>query len=146
MFQRDQQTRPTSPSHAGHQAQALGSGRGHEAVEVGDPIGIEPIQRPTEGVIGELRGSHTGRNEAVGGCILEKPGDEVERLMNTPQASEHHGVDGFPDREVPPGRVLMRGSVEDVAQAEFVEPARHKAEVVQHWATVWGLSAPHNLL
>ena len=59
------------------------------------------------------------------GVFWKNPGDEVERLMNTPQASEHHGFDGFPDREVPPGRVLMRGSVEDVAQAEFVEHARH---------------------
>ena len=75
-----------------------------------------------------------------------KTGGRGRALDEYTQAIEHHGVDGFPDREVPPGRVLMRDSVEDVAQAEFVEHARHKAEVVQHWATVWGLSAPHNLL
>jgi hypothetical protein len=132
----DVKTRAIEMGKAGRKAQALGSGRGHEAVEFGDPIGIERIQRPTEGVIVELCGSNTGRNEAVGGFILEKPRDEVERLINKPQAIEHHRFDGFPHGEVPHFRVLLRGSVDDVAQAEFVEHASHKAEVVQHLATV----------
>jgi hypothetical protein len=142
----DLKARTSEMGKAGRQAQAVGSGRGYEAVEFGDPIGIERIQGPTEGVIVELRGSNTGRNEAVGGFILEKPGDEVERLLNTPQAIEHHRFDGFPDSEVPQFRVLVGGSVDDVAQAEFVEHASHKTEVVQHLAMVWGLIGHNNLL
>jgi hypothetical protein len=77
---------------------------------------------------------------------LEKPGDEVERLINKPQAIEPHRFDGFTHGEVPQFRVLVRGSVDDGAQAAGVEHASHKAEVVQHLATVRGLLGHHNLL
>ena len=43
-------------------------------------------------------------------------------------------------------RMLLRGVVDHVAHAEFVEHARDQAEVVQHLATVWGLSGPNNRL
>ena len=68
--------------------------------------------------------------------MLEQPGDEVERLIDTPYAIAHPRVDGFTHGEVPQFRVLVGGVVEDVAQAECVEHASHKAEVVQHLAPV----------
>jgi hypothetical protein len=132
----DVNTRAIEMGHAGRKAQALGSGRGHEAGAFGDPRGIERLQGPTAGGIGELGGSPTGRHEAVGGVILAQPGDEVERVMPTPQAIAPHRVAGFPHGEVPQCRVLWRGSVAAVAQAEGVEHASHQAEVGHHWATV----------
>src|SRR5688572_19764702 len=79
----DMKARAIEMGKARRKAQARGSGSSHEAVEFGYPISIKRIQGPTEGVIGELCRSNTGRNESVGGFILEKPGDEVERLIAT---------------------------------------------------------------
>jgi hypothetical protein len=41
---------------------------------------------------------------------------------------------------------LVRGVIEDVADAEFVEHASNKAEVIQDLATVRGLAGHHHLL
>jgi hypothetical protein len=101
--------------------------------------GIEGLQGPTEGVIVALFRNNAGRHQAVGGLMLEKPGDEVERLIDQPQAIEHHRFDRFIHGEVPQFRVLWRGLVDDVAHAEFVEHASDKAKVVQDLATVRGL-------
>jgi hypothetical protein len=70
--------------------------------------------------------------------MLAPPGDEVERVMHTPQAMAYPRVGRFTHGEVPHGRVLWRGLIDDVAQAECVEPASDQAEVVQDWATVRG--------
>jgi hypothetical protein len=67
-------------------------------------------------------------------------------LIDTPQSIEHHRFDGFTYGEVPQFRVLWRGVVDDVANADFVEHASDKAEVVQHLATIRGLVGHHNLL
>jgi hypothetical protein len=109
-------------------------------------MGIEGVQGPTQGVIVELFGDHAGGNQARGGLILKKPGDKVERLIDSPQAIEHHRFDGFPDSEVPHFRILVGGVIEDVANAEFVEHASDKAEVVQDLAAVRGLIRRHHLL
>jgi hypothetical protein len=109
--------------HAGHEAPALGSGRGQEAGECGHPIGIAGLQGPTEGVIVERCGHHTGRHQSRGGLLLAPPGDEVERVMHTPQAMAYPRLDRFTHGEVPHGRVLWRGLIDDAAQAECVEPA-----------------------
>jgi hypothetical protein len=131
---------------AGRKAQVLGSRRGNETVKFGHTIGLEGVQGPTQGVIVELLRGHAGRNQAAGGLMLEKSGDEVERLMDTPQAIEHHRVDGFSEGEVPLFRVLLGGLVEDVANAECVEHTRDKAEVVQNLTALHGLIAHHHLL
>jgi hypothetical protein len=44
---------------AGRKTQALSSGRGHQAVERSDPMGIEGLPRPAKGIIVELCGSNT---------------------------------------------------------------------------------------
>src|SRR2546421_6196802 len=108
------------------QAQTLGGGRRNETIECRHPGVIERIQGSTEGIIVELCGSHTGRNEAGGGLLLEEPGDEVEGLIDKPQAIEHHGFDRLPYREVPHFGVLVGGLIEGVANAEFVKHARDK--------------------
>jgi hypothetical protein len=51
-------------------------------------------------------------------------------LIDKPQAIEHHRFDGLPDGEVPHFRVVVGGAVENVANAEFLEHARDKAEMV----------------
>jgi len=49
---------------AGSEAQALGGGRGDEAVECGHPIGIEGLQAaPTAGVFMMFR-NKAGRNQS----------------------------------------------------------------------------------
>jgi len=133
-------------SQAGRKAQVLGSRSGNETVKFGHPLGLEGVQGPPQGVIVELLRGHAGRNQAAGGLILEKPGDAVERLIDTPQAMEHHRVDGFPEGQVPLFRVLVGGMVENVAHAECVEHTSDKAEVVQHVTAVHGLIGHHHLL
>ena len=87
------------------QAQTRGGAHRHETVEFCHPIGIEGIQGATERIIVELFGGHAGRNESRGGLMMEESGDEVERLIDTPQAIEHHRFDGFPHGEVAHFRV-----------------------------------------
>jgi hypothetical protein len=110
------------------------------------PIAIEGIQGTTERLIVQLLGGHTGREESGGGLILEKPGDEVERLSDTPQAIEPHRVDRFTSREVPQFRGLLRGLSHDIANAECVKQARHTAEMVEDLAAVRGVVGPNTLL
>jgi hypothetical protein len=62
--------------------------------------------------------------------MLEEPGDEVEGLIDTPQAIQHHRFDGLTHREVPQFRVVVGRLIEDVANGECVEHARDKAKVV----------------
>ena len=131
---------------AGRKPQVLSRGRGKQTLEFSYPIGIQGLQRPAEGIIVQLFGGHAGRDESVGGFILEKPGDEVEGLSDQPSAIEHHGFDGFPHGEVPQFRVLVGGLVDHVAHAECVEHASHKAEVVQDLATVRRLVGHNHLL
>ena len=78
----------------------------------------------------ELFGSDAGRHAARGGRIMEEPGHQGERVMDTPQASAPQRFDGFPHREVPHFRVLLGGVVEDVAKAACVEHPSDKTEVV----------------
>ena len=56
----DMNARALEMGKAGCKPQALGSGRGNQAVERSHPIGLEGLQGPTEGLIVELFGSHTG--------------------------------------------------------------------------------------
>jgi hypothetical protein len=70
----DMKARAIEMSKAGREAQALGSGRGNEAVEFGHSIGIEGLQGPPQGVIVELFGNNAGRNQSVGGVIPENLG------------------------------------------------------------------------
>jgi hypothetical protein len=126
----DMNARAIQMANAGRKPQALSSGRGHQAVELSAPLGIEGRQRPAQGIIVELFGRHTRWHQAVGGLRLEKPGDEGKRLIDTPSAMEHHRFDGFTHGEVPQFRVVVGGLVDDVAHPECVEPASHQAEVV----------------
>ena len=141
----DMNTGAIEMCNAGRQAQALRRGRRHEAAQFGHPSGIEGLQGPTQGVIVELRGSHAGRNELRGRLVRKEARREVEHLVDQPQASEHHCLDGFTLGAASRVRVLVRGVVEDVAYAELVEHASHKAEVVQHVAAVRGMVGHHHL-
>jgi hypothetical protein len=109
----DMQARAIEMGKAGRKAHVLGSRSGHETVKFVHPIGIESIQSPILGVIVESLRGHAGRNQAGGRLIPKKLGDEVERLIDTPQAIEHQRFDGFPDGEVPQFRVLVGDVVEE---------------------------------
>ena len=109
-------------------------------------FGVTRYRATSEGIIVELCGGNAGRNASGGGRILAEPRDEGERLIDKPQAIEHHRFDGFTHGEVPHFRVLLGRAIEDVANAEFVEHASDKAEVVQDLATVWRLVGHNNLL
>ena len=130
----------------GAQVQPRGGRRRDETVEFCYPILIEGIQSTTKGIIVQLRGGHPGRDESVGGLMLEEPGDQVERLIDTPQAIEHHRFDRFTRREVPLFRVLLSGVVDHVANPQFVEHASHKAEMIQNLTPVRRLRGHNNLL
>ena len=52
----DMKARAIEMGKGGRQPQTLGGGSGNEAVEFGDPIGIERIQRPAQGIIIEMLG------------------------------------------------------------------------------------------
>src|SRR5262252_7499189 len=89
--------------------QALGRGRGNEAVELRDASRVEGISGPTEGVIVALLGSHAERNQAGGRLVLEEARHEVERLIDQPQAIEYHRFDSFTHCEVAHFWVLVSG-------------------------------------
>ena len=72
--------------------------------------------------------------------MLEEARHEVERLVDKPQAIEHHRFDGFPHREVAHFRVLVGGLVDDVTNTEFVKHASHKPEMIEDLRAVqWRL-------
>jgi hypothetical protein len=116
------------------------------AVAFGHPIGIEDIQGPASGLVVELCRGHAGRNELVGGLILEESGAQVEGLIDPPQAIEHHGFDGFTHGEGAHCRGLLGRVIAELAHAECVEHASNKAAVVYDWATIRGLSGHHHRL
>ena len=78
----DMKTRAIEMGKARSQAQALGRGRGNEAVELCDASRREGISSPTEGVIVELLRSNAERNQAGGRLMLEEARHEVERLID----------------------------------------------------------------
>jgi hypothetical protein len=77
---------------------------------------------------------------------VEGSGDQVESLIDKPQAIEHYGFDGFTHSEVAHFRVLGGRLIDDLAHTEFVEHASDKAEVVYDLAPVRGLIRPNHLL
>jgi len=78
--------------------------------------------------------------------MVEESGDQVEGLIDTPQAIEHHGFDGFTHGEVAHFRVLLGRLIDDLAHAQFVEHASDKAEVIYDLAMVRGLLRHNHLL
>jgi hypothetical protein len=142
----DMTTGASEMHQAGRHASGLRRGRGHEAVAFGHPLGIEGIHGPTPGVIVEWLGSHAGRDEAGGRLLLEEARHELERWGDTPQPLAHHRVDGVTHREVSHVWVVWRGVVEDLATAECVAHASHKAEVVEHVTVVQGVVRHPHLL
>jgi hypothetical protein len=78
--------------------------------------------------------------------MVEEPGHQVEGLIDTPQAIEHHGFDRLTHSEIPQFGVLMGGLINDVAYAECVEHASDKAEVSQDWTPLHGMVGHNNFL
>jgi hypothetical protein len=128
------------------QAPTLGGRRRDETREGCHPIVIQGIHGATERIIVELVGGHAGRDASVGGLMRAEAGAQVARLMDTPQAIQHHRVDRFPHREVPPCGVLWGGLGNHVAKAQGIAHASHKAAMIQTLATVRRLVGPHHLL
>ena len=58
--------------------------------------------------------------------MLEEAWHKVERLVDQPQAIEHHRFDGFTYREIAHFRVLVGDAVDNVAHTKFVKHASHK--------------------
>jgi hypothetical protein len=109
------------------QTETLGRARCNQAVEFGDAIGIQGIEDATKSIIVELLGGHARRNEAVGGFVLEKQGDQIEGLIDKAQTVEDHGFDGFSHGQVSRLRVFLGRLIQDVADAQFVEHASDQA-------------------
>jgi hypothetical protein len=105
------------------QMQTFSGSRRDETIECCHPIVIEGIQSTTERIIVPLLGGHTGRDESVGGLNLEEPVDQGERLIDKPQAIEHHRVDRFTNHDVPLFRVLLGRLVNNVAHSKFTQVA-----------------------
>ena len=76
---------------------------------------------------------------------MEEPGDQVEGLIDQPQAIAPQRFDRLTHREVPPFWGLVGGVVEDGAKAECLEHTSAKAEVVQHLTAVHGVIRQHHL-
>jgi hypothetical protein len=142
----DMNARRVEMDQAGCKPQTRGSGCRKEAVECGHPRGIEGLQGPAAGLIGELCRGHAGRNELVGGRMVEASGAPVAGLSAKPQAIEPHGFDGFTHGKVAHFRVLLGRLIADLAHAECVEHARDKAAVVSDVTMVHGLIRHHHLL
>ena len=142
----DMHTGALERRHAGRTAPALRRGRGPEAGACGPAIAIAALQGPTEGVIVEWPGSHAGRHQAGGGCVLEAARHAVARVGDAPQAMAPQRVDRVTHGEVPQCRRWWGGVGDPIAHAECVAPARHKAAVVQDWAPGRGVIGQHPLL
>jgi hypothetical protein len=126
----DMKARRVEMGKAGRKGQTLGSVSGYEAVEFCYSRGIEGIQGPTEGVIVELVGGNARGNQSRGGLVVKELGHQVEGLIDKAQSIEHHGLNRFPCGQVSHFRVLLGGLIDDIANAEFVEHASDKAEMV----------------
>ena len=111
-------------------AQALGSGRGQEAVERCDARRLEGLYGSTKGIIVALRRRNAERNQAGGGLMLEAARHEVEGLLDNPQAIAHQRFARFTPRAVAHCRVLMGSLVEDVAHPAFLQHASHQPEMI----------------
>jgi hypothetical protein len=115
-------------------AGAVPDGRIRLRVTVVAPLDLEP---------GTIELPHAGRHALGGGLVRQDARHEGARLGETPPAIPHHRVDGFPDGEVPPCRVVVGGVVADVTTAECVDQARDQAEMVQQWAPGRGVVGQH---
>ena len=76
----------------------------------------------------ELFRGNAGRNESIRRLIVEESGNQRERLIDKPQAIEHHGFDRLTYREVAHFRVVVSGLVDDVAKTESCKHASYKPE------------------
>jgi hypothetical protein len=138
--------RPVEGRRGGTKAQTLGGGHRDEAVACRAPLGLEDIQGPPTGIIVEWGGDHAGGQETGGGLMREEPRDQRACLMDPPHAIEHHRLDRLPHGAVSPFRGVVRGVINDIPTAEFVDHAGAQAEVVQDLATGRGLVGHHHLL
>jgi len=69
-----------------------------------------------------MAGLHAWGNAPSERLILEKMRDEVELLVDTAQAVEDHGLDRMAGGHKPHCRVLLRGFVNDLGDAEWQWP------------------------
>ena len=130
---------------AGRKAQAGGRRRGNAAGACGHARGIEGLQRTPSGIIIALVGGDAGGNAPGCGRILEALGDQGEGVIDTSQALQHHGFNGFSDGAVPYGWVVVGRVVEDVTKAECVAHPGDEAEVIQYCTVLLGVVG-HNAL
>jgi len=113
----------------GDESQPLGSTHRNQTVEFGHTIGIEGIQGTPQGVVIELGRGHPRRNESRRGLIMEEAGDQIKRMIDKPQAIEHHRFDSLLDSEVSHFWGLLGRLIENCTDTEFIEHARNKAEM-----------------
>jgi len=126
----DMETRRIEVGERGRQPQPLGRRGGNEAVECCQPSIVQCIEGAPEGVIIEMTGLNAWRNETRDRLMLEKMGDEVERLVDKAQTVEHHGLDRMAGGHNPHFRVLLGGFVNDFSDAEFFKHACDKTKVI----------------
>ena len=72
-----------------------------------------------------------GRQESRARCIREKPRHEIEWLVHTAEAVEHHRFDGVARAHHPRVWIVWGRSVHDLTDAECIEPARDKAKMIE---------------
>ena len=112
------------------QAQPLGRHGGHEAVEFGDPNGIQRIESAPERVVVEMARLNAWGNEARDRLILEKMRDEIELLLDKADAVEPHSFDRMAGGHNPHFRVLLGGSINDFRDAKFFKYPRDQTQVI----------------
>lgn len=87
----------------------------------------------------EMLGGDPRSDESGGRLMMEKLGYQVEGLLDKAQAVKHHRLDGMACRHPTHLGVLLRRSVNDVTNAEFVKHACDKAQMIQHLRALEGL-------
>src|SRR2546430_8174486 len=63
-------------------------------------------------------------------------GDKVQLLVEKAQTVEHHGSDCMASGHNPHCRVLLRGLINDLSNAEFFKHPRDQTQVIQDLRTV----------
>jgi hypothetical protein len=113
------------------EAQALGSGGGHETIESRDPVRIERVESPSQRIIMEMAGFAPRRDQAMRRFGLKKHRHEVEGLVHKAEPIENHRFDGVAHGHKALFRALLGRSVQPIPDPQFIEHPSPQAEMIQ---------------
>jgi len=98
---------------------------------------MERIQGTPQRVTIQVRGCAPLGDEPVGWFVLNNQRHEIPWLLHKTQAVEDHSLDGVAHGDQAILWVLLRGVVNDRANATFIEHPGYQAEMIQALSAIW---------